>query len=113
MQNFLTLNNPTTLGALLLVVLGLLKIIEYLVKKIFSSHKSVLTHEEKEYLKHLFEIHNKCDEDGVLLCYVPRSFAKVQVEVIRAMSKVTIQQEKITYILEQLVKQIDKLEDKE
>jgi len=115
----------------------LIKLIETLVKKIISKkedsspgHKdcahdikelldklykkveegSVLTEEERSWLKYLYDIHEKTDRDGIPLCYFPRSYIESQKEMIKVLNNISIWQEKMTYILENLLRNLDKKE---
>jgi hypothetical protein len=135
----LTNQDATLLITLVTLVVSLTKIIEILVKKI-SPNKKVLSDEEFDKLKNidyklknlhsqvndkptlsddqdnmlqdLYNWHNKTDSDGIPLWYVPRSFIESQKEIVDVLSDISKHQEKTTFLLEALIKRIERLEDK-
>jgi hypothetical protein len=135
----LTNQDATLLITLVTLIVSLTKIIEILVKKV-SPNKKVLSDEEFERLKNidfklknlhtqvndkptlsdsqdsmlqdLYNWHNKTDSDGIPLWYVPRSFIESQKEIVDVLSDISKHQEKTTFLLEALIKRIERLEDK-
>jgi hypothetical protein len=106
-------SNPTAIGALVVVIYILGRLVEFLVKKYMNNNpsKSVLTPQEHDWLKTLYDQHNKYDQDGTPIWYVPRSLSETQEDIVKALMNIAKQQEKTTYILEQIIKQIDKMDD--
>jgi hypothetical protein len=67
-----------------------------------------LTQDEHDWLKEMHTIVTRSGDDGTYLLYVPRSLGDVQKEIVTALNSITIHQEKMTFILEQLCNRIDK-----
>jgi hypothetical protein len=128
-------NNITIMFTLIVLSLSLVKLLDVLVKKILPkkqilsdeeldvlkrnnemlnsithkvSEESLLTNQEQEWLKNLHNLHDKTDKDGIPLWYVPRSFIDTQKEVIQILSNISKLQEKTTYVLESILKKIEK-----
>lgn len=95
------------LVAVIAITMGLIKVIEMLITK-SASKSSVLTSEERGWLKELHDIHEKCDVDGTPLVYVPRSWAEIQRDMQRVMTKVVTDQRRIADILDRIDKKLDK-----
>tara|TARA_R110000744_G_scaffold243834_2_gene360767 strand:+ start:552 stop:860 length:309 start_codon:yes stop_codon:yes gene_type:complete len=93
--------------AVIAVTMGLIKVIEMLIAK-NGSKCSVLTSEERGWIKELHDIHEKCDVDGTPLVYVPRSWAEIQRDMQRIMTKVVTDQRRIADILDRIDKKLDK-----
>jgi hypothetical protein len=74
--------------------------------------KPTLTDEQNNMLKDLIDLHSKTDSDGIPLHYFPRSFIETQKDIVDVLSEISSHQEKTTYLLESLIKKIDRLEDK-
>lgn len=94
------------LVAVIAITMGLIKVIEMLIAK-QSSKGSVLTQEERGWLKGLHDIHDKCDSDGTPLVYVPRSWAEIQKDMQQIMIKIVTDQRRIADILERIDKKLD------
>ena len=94
------------LVAVIAITMGLIKVIEMLISKT-SSKNSTLTSEESGWLKGLHEVHEKCDADGTPLVYVPRSWAEIQRDMQRVMTKMVTDQRRIADILERIDKKLD------
>ena len=92
--------------AVITITMGLIKVIEMLITK-SAKTGSVLTQEEKSWLKGLHDLHDKCDTDGTPLVYVPRSWAEIQKDMQIMMTKVVTDQRRIADILERIDKKID------
>ena len=112
---------PTLLGVVVLLSVIILKLVEFIMAKFLKKSsdrptsekiKSVLTPEEAHLLKELYEMHNVKDENGVPMMFVPRDIAETQKDVIRSLAQISMMQEKTAYILESMVKSIDRLSDK-
>ena len=142
MTSLLNFASTDTALLLTLVTLAvsLAKIIEVLVKRVAPNKKNTLSDDEYEKLKgidyklrnihtqindkptlsddqntmlqDLHNWHNKTDADGIPLWYVPRSFIESQKEIVVVLSEISSHQERTTFLLEALIKSIDKLEDK-
>ena len=95
------------LVAVIAITMGLIKVIEMLITK-NASKGSVLTSQERGWLKELHDIHEKCDVDGTPLVYVPRSWAEIQRDMQRVMTKVVTDQRRIADILDRIDKKLDK-----
>jgi hypothetical protein len=94
------------LAAIVAVVVVLGKIIEVLLIKSMPK-KSVLTDEERDWMKSLYEILDKCDTDGTPLAYVPRSWAEIQKDMQGVMTQIVGDQRRIADILERIDKKLD------
>ena len=88
------------LVAVIAITMGLIKVIEMLIQK--TSKNSLLTVEERAWLKELYDINDKCDSDGTPLVYVPRSWAEVQKDMQHVMIKIVNDQRRIADILERI-----------
>lgn len=65
--------NNVQLAAFIAIVMALIEIIKMLISKMArKTNSSVLTHKEHEWLHDLHSMHNKTDQDGLPLWYVPR-----------------------------------------
>lgn len=127
--------NITIMFALIILSMGLVKLLDIVLKKILPnkqilsdeelevikksnemligitqkvSEESLLTPQEQEWLKNLHTLHDKTDKDGIPLWYVPRSFIDTQKEVIQILSNISKHQEKTTYVLESILKKLEK-----
>ena len=98
-------NNMTpempALVAVIAITMGLIKVIEMLISKT-TSKNSVLTQEERSWLKEIHDIHEKCDSDGTPLVYVPRSWAEIQKDMQHVITKIVTDQRRIADILERI-----------
>ncbi len=88
------------IGAAVAIALGLVKIIEGLVKKLQGQH-SILTPEEHQAIM----MHLKFDEDGAPMWYFPRSWQQTQVEMAALLGEIVVTQGKIAETLERLERQ--------
>jgi hypothetical protein len=95
------------LAAVIAITMGLLKVIEMLITK-GSSKGSCLGQDERNWLQGLHEVHERCDSDGTPLVYVPRSWAEIQRDMQRVMTKIVTDQKRIADILERIDKKLDK-----
>ncbi len=119
-------NILTVIITFIALSISLVKIIEILLKKVFpkkslsdDEYKKLkeilenttklvsLTDEEHQWLKNLNELHIKCDKDGVPLWYYPRSLIDTQKEVTHILYGISLHQEKTTFILESILREID------
>jgi uncharacterized membrane-anchored protein YitT (DUF2179 family) len=91
-----------------------IKAIENKIKIIHAKieDKPTLTDEQNNMLKDILDLHSKTDVDGIPLHYFPRSFIETQKDIVEVLSEISSHQEKTTYLLESLIKKIDRLEDK-
>lgn len=91
-----------------------IKAIENKIKIIHAKieDKPTLTDEQNNMLKDILDLHSKTDGDGIPLHYFPRSFIETQKDIVEVLSEISSHQEKTTYLLESLIKKIDRLEDK-
>jgi len=94
------------LAAVIAITMGLLKVIEMLITK-NSAKKSCLEQDERNWLQGLHEVHERCDPDGTPLVYVPRSWAEIQRDMQRVMTKMVTDQRRIADILERIDKKLD------
>lgn len=95
------------LVAVIAITMGLIRVIEMLITKT-SNRSSVLTQEERAWLKGLHDIHEKCDTDGTPLVYVPRSWAEIQKDMQQIMTKIVTDQRRIADILERIDTKLNK-----
>ena len=94
------------LAAVIAITMGLLKVIEMLITK-SSTKGSCLDQDERNWLQGLHDLHEKCDSDGTPLVYVPRSWAEIQRDMQRVMTKIVTDQKRIADILERIDKKLD------
>lgn len=66
--------NEVLVAGLVAVTIGLVEIVKVIVKK-FSNDKSVLTEQERAWLRDLHDWHDKEDADGVKIWYIRQSLA--------------------------------------
>ena len=123
--------DPAIIGIVLAIAYGLTRTVEFLVKKGLGQ-KSVLTEEERDWLKlthnkmssgsllskeesilikDLHDLHSKTDSNGVPLWYVPRHWGELQRDLADKMDSISRTQEKIGYVLEHIVKKLEKMAD--
>ena len=95
------------LVAVIAITMGLIKVIEMLIAKT-TNRNSVLTSEERAWLKGLHDLHEKCDTDGTPLVYVPRSWAEIQKDMQHIMTKIVTDQRRIADILERIDTKLNK-----
>ena len=85
------------LSAVLVIIISVLKIVDYLVTK--KSNKEVIDKldEIKESMaststtvEKLWDIHDHYDDDGSPLWYVPRSWATVQKEIVKTQQQISL-----------------------
>lgn len=91
-----------------------LKSIENKIKIVHAKieDKPTLTDEQNNMLRDLLELHSKTDSDGIPLHYFPRSFIETQKDIVEVLTEISSHQEKTTYLLESLIKKIERVEDK-
>ena len=94
------------LAAIVAIVIALGKIIEVLIVKAMPK-KSVLTDEERDWMRSAHEILEKCDSDGTPLAYIPRSWAEIQKDMQGVMIQIVGDQRRIADILERIDKKLD------
>lgn len=100
------LSTPS-LAAIVAVVVALAKVIEVLVTKSFPT-KSVLTDEERSYLKEIHEIHIRTDNDGTPLVYTPRTFMEMQKDFQKSLMEVVNHQARIAELLDRIEKRLER-----
>lgn len=136
----MTGTDTAILLALIPVFVTLVKIVEYLIKKLLPSKGNTLSEKETEritgientlktiqqkvedkpslttdqnsMLKDLYDLHSKTDADGIPLHYFPRSFIESQKDIVDVLQEISNHQERTTYLLEALIKNLDKIENK-
>lgn len=97
-------------NAILFAVLyGLVKIIEMLIKKA-GKRESVLLEDERQWLQTLHTMHQQRDANGVPIWYVPRGCADSQDRLLDKINQISASQEKISFVLESILKHIEHLE---
>jgi uncharacterized protein YaaN involved in tellurite resistance len=91
-----------------------IKSIENKIKVIHAKieDKPTLNDDQNSMLKELYDLHSKTDADGIPLHYFPRSFIETQKDIVEVLQEISSHQEKTTYLLESLMKKIEKVEDK-
>lgn len=91
-----------------------IKSIENRVKSVYTKveDKPTLSDEQNSMLRDLYELHSRSDADGIPLHYFPRSFIESQKDVVEVLQEISSHQEKTTYLLEQVMKKMERLEDK-
>jgi len=82
-------------------VIAAFKIIEFLVKKNMAN-KSMLTNDERDMIKTLYDVNNQRDENGIPMVWVPRSWEHSQNKIIDALTDISKHQLETTLILKQL-----------
>lgn len=116
----------------LTIGLGLVRILEYLIKRVLPTKRTLtdeeydkvrtieenindlptLTEEEHGFLEDLHSWHNKTDSDGLPLWFVPRSFTETQQEIVNILHEISSHQEKSTYVMESIFNKLEKIEEK-
>lgn len=97
-------------NAILFAVLyGLVKIIEALVKKT-GKKESILLEDERMWLQNLYTMHQQKDSNGIPVWYVPRGCADAQDRLLDKINQISTSQEKISFVLESILKHIEHLE---
>lgn len=91
----------------IVVILGLFKLIEHLVKMAIPT-KSVLTEDERHYLQALFEMHNVRDDEGRPIWYMPNHVGKQQDKIIELIDGMIKHQNDTTHVLERILDKLDK-----
>ena len=99
-------------SVVIIVVLSLIKIVEYLAGKIMMD-RSVLTREEIKILEEVHELITAKDQDGMPLFYVPRSWANLQTSILEKMEKITRHQQRTAYMMDTIVTMLDKISERE
>ena len=130
-------NVLTLLTTLVILSVTSLKIIEFLVriliKRLTPKDTPVLSDDEfillkkthswikdihheneevREWIKELWEAHDRTDGDGIPLWYVPRSLVEMQKEVIQILQSISQHQAKINFVLESLVSKMNEFRNK-
>ncbi len=90
------------IGAVVAMSMGLVEIIKKLIEKRSANHTTGLTQAEHDWLRNLHQMHNQFDEDGAPKWYVPRSWARVQEEMLEGLSEMSQNQKEIVRILKDL-----------
>ena len=122
--------SSATIGIILAIIYILVKIIEALIKKLGKREsvlteeeqeslkkidvlqkKSILTEDEQGRLKSLYDLHNKTDSDGIPIWYVPRTWSDNQATLLDKLTQISNSQERISYVLENIVKHLEKIEN--
>ena len=122
---------------LITLSIGLVKVIEFLIKKAMPK-KKVLSEDESniiadiatqvesllkkreedseslkeqyEWVHEMYRMHNKVDGDGIPLWYVPRTFIETQKEIVSILLNISAQMDKSTYVLDSLLKRLEEIE---
>ena len=133
-------SNVSTVGLFSLLItlsIGLVKVIEFLIKKAMPK-KKVLSEDESniiadiatqvesllkkreedseslkeqyEWVHEMYRMHNKVDGDGIPLWYVPRTFIETQKEIVSILLNISAQMDKSTYVLDSLLKRLEEIE---
>jgi len=132
-------NIITVIITFIALSISLVKIIEILIKKLIPKSKtlseeeyeklqeiqeniiklakcikkeSILTEDEHQWLKNLNDLHNKYDKDGVPLWFYPRSLLDTQKEVTKILYGISLHQEKTTFILESILRELSRLNER-
>ncbi len=127
------------LVAILTIALTLLRILEFIITKVLNKQRTLsneeydkiknienkikavyikiedkptLNEEQNRMLRDLLDLHSRTDADGIPLHYFPRSFIEAQKEIVEVLQEISSHQEKTTYILEALNRNIERLEDR-
>jgi len=132
-----TISETWLAGVIIAVALLILKVVDWMISKaekkelstlreaITSSINSVgstlsedlgevkgLIHKNIEISQKTWELHNKYDEDGVPLVYVPRSWVNLQSEIAKTCDSISRSQESITRTQEACLKVLEKMNDR-
>jgi len=133
-------SNVSMVGLFSLLItlsIGLVKVIEFLIKKAMPK-KKVLSEDESniiadiatqvesllkkreedseslkeqyEWVHEMYRMHNKVDGDGIPLWYVPRTFIETQKEIVSILLNISAQMDKSTYVLDSLLKRLEEIE---
>ena len=106
----------TLTAALVGLAIGLVEVIKSLISKFKNGNskngaqKSVLTDKERIMLKSLYDWHDKEDPDGVKVWYVRQSLADAITVFSQSVEKQTRTLEAISNRLENLGKQVDRID---
>jgi hypothetical protein len=96
---------------LLLIVYFLVEAVKFLLKnrdkkQILSKEVTALTSREHEMLVNLYEMHQKCDENGLPLWYVPRGYEKALDKIADAMVETKNLQERLVDSVSRIEKKL-------
>ena len=91
-------------AGLVAIAIGLVEVTKAAIKK-FGKHESVLTEDERIWLRELHEWHNKEDTDGVKVWYIRQSLAD-------ALSTFATSVEAQTRALEAITQKLGRIDDK-
>ena len=97
----------STVALLIGVLIVAMRVIEALVKKFGNGNKSSMTLREHEWLKGLFDMHNRMDTNGRPIWYVPQSIADTSDRIVEVLREQSAMMGRQTTILEGIAKSQD------
>jgi len=119
------MDEAVVFGALAGVSVGLVRVVERLVDFVTARRQSrkdghdrdgnggcALTKGHAEKIGILYEQHQRFDEDGAPLWYMPRSFVDGQRETARLLARTAADQKRTAECLSRIEAKMDKIEDK-
>jgi len=92
------------------IVMALIKVIEKLIDH-NGEKKSILMTDEREWLRELYTQHQKFDENGTPIWYVPRSWDDTQQEIVKALTTVVGDQRRIAELLDKIEQRYEKISE--
>jgi hypothetical protein len=104
-------NTTAIIGAAIALAIALTKIIEGLTNK-FMGKKSLLSNEERGWIKSMYELSHVRDSNGVPRIYSPLDWTEIQKNFVSSLNKIAITQEKTAWVLESIGKQLERISQK-
>ncbi len=87
-------------------ILALVELVKYAMKKLGNTDDKYFNAKDREKLNELLDMHNKFDQDGNRIWYVPRSWAEVQKDIVNICKENTAINQSIAKTLERLESKI-------
>ena len=107
--------DPISMQALVIVVtvtMGLMKLLEVIISSLINKDANKKLDDIYIYSRELHDMHNKFDSDGTPLWYVPRSWSKVQTEILKTVNTISHTQEKLGDTISRISNVLDKIEQR-
>lgn len=103
-------------GVCYLLVQGIIEIAKFAIGRRMNGKKAeqpgpeckaIFPEDQKRQLKFLHDIHDRFDDDGSPLWYVPRSWAVNQAKIIELLTTISVNQENLVKAIDKLIEKIN------
>jgi len=105
--------SPVNIAEIIAITVAFMKVMDILIGSLMrrmspTDHK--LSLEDKRMIKALYDMHNKYDEDGAPLWYVPRSWSSTQSHILETVGEIAHIQTQLANTVERCVNILDRID---